>query len=127
MKKTLFVVLTIALSISLLAQGKKGRESTIRGEVVDLQCYMSGATGTGKGASHKDCAISCAKGGIPLGILEDKSNTLYLAGQTKDAMKGANEMLLPFVAEKVTVTGRIYEKGGIKLLMIKKISKQSEK
>jgi hypothetical protein len=126
MKNSLLLLLTIAFTLSLLAQGKKGKESTIKGEVVDLQCYMSGVTGSGKGASHKDCAISCAKGGIPLGILEDKTNTLYLAGQTKDAMKGANDMLLPFVAEKVIVTGRTYEKGGMKLVLIKKISKQSE-
>ena len=126
MKSISLLFVTIALSFSLYSQGKQGTEMTITGEVVDLQCYITGLTGPGKGASHKDCAISCAKGGIPLGILQDKSNTLYLAGQSKVAMKGANEMLLPFVAEKVKATGRVFEIGGLKFLLIKKVTKVSE-
>jgi hypothetical protein len=126
MKNSLLVLITILFTVSLCSQQKQVKESTIVGEVVDIQCYASGATGTGKGPSHKDCAVSCAKGGIPLGILEDKTNTLYVVGQSKVAMKGANEMLLPFVAEKVKVTGKIYEKGGLKFLLARKISKVTE-
>jgi hypothetical protein len=126
MKNLLLILFTVVFTFSLLSQQKQGKESTIIGEVVDIQCYVSGATDPGKGQKHKDCAIECAKGGIPLGILEDKSNTLYLAGQSKVAMKGANELLLPFVAEKVKVTGKVYEKGGLKFLLIKKVSKLSE-
>ncbi len=123
MKAILFLFLTGAFACSLLAQAKGGKEMTIRGEVVDLQCYVTGLTGAGRGASHKDCAISCAKGGIPLGILEEKTNTLYVVGQSKVAMKGANEMLIPYVAEKIKATGRLFQKGGIKFLLVSKISK----
>jgi len=123
---TMFLLAVLGATL-VFGQQKKGKDITVVGEVVDIQCYVSGATGPGKGAEHKECAISCAKGGIPLGILEDNTNTLYVAGQTKSAMKGANEMLLPFVAEKVKVTGRVFEKGGVKLLLINKISKLSEK
>ena len=125
-KNVALILLTIIMAVSLIAQQKKGKEVTLLGEVIDIQCYVSGATGPGKGPEHKDCAIACAKGGIPLGILEDGTGTVYVAGQTKSAMKGANEMLLPFVAEKVKVTGRIFEKGGVKLLLITKIGKQGE-
>ncbi len=126
MKNSLLILFTVVFTLSLFAQQKQGNERTIVGEVVDIQCYATGATGPGKGQKHKDCAIECAKGGIPLGILEDNSNTFYLAGQSKVAMKGANELLLPFVAERVKVTGKVYEKGGIKFLLIKKVSKLSE-
>lgn len=126
MKITLFVLLAITCTFSLFGQGKQGKDMTITGEVVDLQCYVTGLTGPGRGASHKDCAVSCAKGGIPLGILEDKTNALYVTGQSKVAMKGANEMLLPFVAEKVKASGRVFQKGGLKFLLIRKISKVSE-
>ena len=83
-------------------------------------------TGPGKGPSHKECALRCAKGGIPLSILEEKTGKLYLAGQSKEAMKGANDMLIPYVAEKVKVTGRLFEKGGMKLLLISEVSKFDE-
>lgn len=96
---------------------------TIIGEVIDTQCYLTNAMGSGNGKDHKECAISCAKGGIPLSILEAKSGTIYLAGQTKKAMAGANNLLLDYVAEKVKVSGRLIEKDGAKLIMISKVEK----
>jgi hypothetical protein len=127
MKALTMFVLSALTATLVFGQQRKAKDIVVVGEVVDIQCYVSGATGPGKGPEHKDCAISCAKGGIPLGILEDDTNILYVAGQSKSAMKGANEMLLPFVAEKVKVTGRVHEKGGVKLLLINKISRISEK
>lgn len=122
MKKMAVVILTVLLMPGLAAsQGKKSSEVTIIGEVVETQCYVTGLTGPGKGPAHKECAINCAKGGIPLSILEDKSGKLYLGAQSKKGMSGANEMLMPFIAEKVKVTGRVYEKGGMKLILIRNI------
>jgi hypothetical protein len=119
-------VLALFLSSLALAQQKSGKEITITGEVIETQCYVTGLTGPGKGAAHKDCAIRSAKAGIPLAILEDKTNTVYLTGQTKKAQSGTSELLVPFVAEKVKVTGRLFEKGGLKFLLINKVNKVGE-
>ena len=105
------VALLVSLFIAagfVFGQQKKGKEVTISGEVIDPQCYISGAMGKGVGAEHKECATDCAKGGIPLAILEEKTGTIYVAGQTKSSMKGANEMLMEYIAEKVRVTGRVH-------------------
>lgn len=127
MKKSLIVALMILITSGFaLAQQKKGKGIVITGEVVETQCYVSGLSGPGKGLAHKECALKCAKRGIPLSILEDKTGTLYLAGQSKKAMTGANEMLIPFIAEKVKVAGRLFEKGGMKLLLVSKIEKVEE-
>jgi hypothetical protein len=126
MKTSLITALTI-LTISGFALGQQnGKQITIIGEVVESQCYITGLNGPGKGAAHKECALTCAKGGIPLSILEDKTGKLFLAGQTKKAMAGANELLMPYVAEKVKVTGRIFEKGGMKMILISKVNKLGE-
>ncbi len=121
MKKILIVIAILIVYASAWTQ-QKGKIITIVGEVVETQCYVSGLTGPGKGPGHKDCALKSAKQGIPLSILEDKTGTVFLVGQTKKAQSGANEMLIPFIAQKVKVTGRMYEKGGMKLLLISKIS-----
>ncbi len=126
MKKSIFIALAVFIVSGFALAQQKGKQITIVGEVVDSQCYITGLTGPGKGLSHKDCALMCAKAGIPLSILEDKTGTLYLAGQSKKAMAGANELLIPFVAEKVKVTGRLFEKGGMKMLLISKVSKIGE-
>jgi hypothetical protein len=41
-------------------------------------------------------------------------------------MAGTNELLLPFVAEKVKVTGLLFEKGGMKMLLISNMDKMDE-
>jgi hypothetical protein len=128
MRKSLMVCfLLLTVSLLTFGQQKKGKEVIVRGEIVDIQCYVSGAMGKGTGEDHLQCATDCAKGGIPLALLEDKTGIVYILGQTKTAMKGANDMLMDFIAAKVQVSGRLHEKGGVKLLLIAKISKTPEK
>jgi hypothetical protein len=126
MKKSFIITIAVFIVTGFTFAQQKGKQITIVGEVVESQCYITGLNGPGKGLSHKECALRCAKGGIPLSILEDKTGTLYLAGQTKKAMAGANELLIPFVAEKVQVTGRLFEKGGMKMLLISKVNNVGE-
>ncbi len=128
MKKITFTALAILYAAGIaLSQEKSSKVVTITGEVVATQCYVTGLTGPGKGPTHKECAISCAKGGIPLSILEDKTGKVYLAAQSKKAMSGANELLMPFIAEKVLVTGRVFEKGGMRLVLISKVEALAKK
>ncbi len=128
MKKIAFAALAVLFATGIvLSQEKRGKEVAIIGEVVETQCYVTGLTGPGKGAAHKECAINCAKGGIPLSILEDKTGKVYLGAQSKKAMSGANELLMPFIAEKVQVTGRVFEKGGMRLLLISKVEALAKK
>ncbi len=99
---------------------KKGgpKDITVTGEVVDIACFIKmGASGSG----HKQCATDCAKAGIPLAIATEKGE-IYLP-TAKEDMKGANDILLPFVAEKVMVTGKLFEKGGQRLLAINTVEK----
>ena len=126
MYRLLIIALAIFTFSGFALAQQNGKQITIVGEVVESQCYITGLNGPGRGAAHRECALSCAKGGIPLSILEEKTGKLYLAGQTKKAMAGANELLMPYVAEKVKVTGRIFEKGGMKMLLISKVSKVGE-
>jgi hypothetical protein len=119
----LFILVLLINNSQVEAQSKPGKPITIVGEVIDTQCYLSGATGPGKGSGHKECALNCAKGGIPLSILEDKTGSVYLAGQTKKAMTTANHMLLDYIAEHVRVRGRLVEKGGVKMVLIDKVEK----
>ncbi len=70
----------------------------------------------GRGADHEDCAIACIKGGLPPGIVEDKTGTVYILTPEKGT-KGGNEALVQYAAKTVTVKGKVVEKGGSKLLL----------
>ena len=126
MKKTIVIILPLLLFVLVTAfsqekQGKKkeAKEVTVTGEVIDVKCYIQGMMG-GMGEDHKQCATDCIKGGLPVGILDEKSEKVYLV-VPKAGMKGANEELLPFVAQKVKMTGTFAEKGGQKILIYTKV------
>ena len=52
----------------------------VKGEVIDTWCYFSGVMGGPEsvvGSAHHTCALWCAAGGIPVGILAD-DGTVYM-------------------------------------------------
>ena len=100
-----------------MASNNGGKSVTIQGYVLDSACAFT--KGLKKPVSAQ-CAIACAKAGSPLVILAD-NGTIYwpIAGSTPSS--GQNEKLLPFAGEKVTVTGKVFQRGGSSALVIEKI------
>lgn len=119
MKTFLTLTLFGLLTLSSLAQDKadQKRASTeaisISGEIIDIKCYSTGMMG-GHGPEHEECALACIKGGLPVGLLEDKTDAVFLIVPAK-GMKGGNEEVAQFVAKRVTLRGKIVEKGGQKI------------
>ena len=91
----------------------------VTGEVVDAWCYASQTMGAGHGPVHKACAVACVGGGITPGILDDQGK-LWLCVKSK-AYQGCRDLLFPFVAKRVTVTGWEAHHGGTNVLRISKV------
>ncbi|MBA3855670.1 MAG: hypothetical protein C0507_02055 [Cyanobacteria bacterium PR.3.49] len=98
------------------------------GEVVDAWCFASQVMGPGRGEKHKACALACIHGGVSAGILDEKTGELFIAAKHK-GYTGCKDLLLPFVAKRVTVKGWIARKGGCNLIKIQevKLAKPGEK
>ena len=92
-------------------------EVTIVGEVISPVCYLDH---NGKGAEHKGCAESATASGLPLAILEDDTEFLYLA-ITPDK-KSADEQLRPFIAQRVQVQGKLMEGNGLTIIEVEKVN-----
>ncbi len=90
---------------------------TVKGYVIDSACAF---TKNLEKPISAECAKACAKAGSPLVILADNGSVYW---PTSDAMPAAsqNEKLLPFAAQKVVVSGKLYERGGSRALLIEKI------
>ena len=116
------LILVVSFAYPAIAQDKKKPEVTMKAEVIDTKCYISGSMGDASGEEHKECAILCARAGVPLGLLEETTKSVYFVARMK-GMAGANDMLLPFVGTTVLVTGRVTEKGGAKLFLLDTIEK----
>ena len=86
----------------------------IKGELVDSLCYV--AMGA-KGPGHKQCAIDCAKAGIPVSILEDGTGKLYTV-LPKEDKTGLPESVISKMGDKVTLKGDFYENGGNKYVAV---------
>ena len=119
MKSVFFTfVLAAAFAVSTTAQSQEAKSTSnnvsITGEIIDVKCYTTGMMG-GRGPEHEDCAIACIKGGLPVGVLDEKTGDVYTIVPAKGT-KGANEALLKFVAKKVKIEGKLLEKGGNKIL-----------
>ncbi len=95
----------------------KPEAMTVKGEVVDLWCYMAAGA---RGAEHKQCAIDCAKAGNPIGIVDDQGN-IYLAMGAEDKQPAKN-ILADKMADTVEATGKVYKQGGVQAIFIEKVT-----
>ena len=113
------VVLLALAGLSVgIAQHHTGTETTFVGRVVGLACYLGHGT---VGDSHRECALTCAKTGIPMAILDQSTQTLYLP-LAKDHHQAANTELMPFVEKQVRVTGNVIEKDGMKAIILESLA-----
>ncbi len=76
--------------------------------VVVTGCYVSHDS---KGPSHAACAETCAKAGVPLALLDEKTGAVYLPIASDH--KNQNERL---------VTGTVVTKGGMTGIAIKMLA-----
>ena len=116
---TLFVTLVFTL---MTAAASKENTVTVKGYVLDSACAFT--KNLDKPISRQ-CAETCARAGSPLVILSD-NGTIYwpIAGTTPSA--GQNKKLMPFAGQKVVASGRSFERGGSKALVIEKIEAESK-
>ena len=97
-------------TLSLGAEAKdSGKTETIKGEVVDMMCYIDHGA---KGEKHKGCAEKCIKSGGPVGLLT-ADNELYLVIGDHKPM---NEELAAKAAQTVTLKGKVVERNGVKMI-----------
>ena len=111
--RVLVVVAAVALLVLAAFGQPKGAKISVKGEVVDLWCYLEGGD---HGAKHKDCAVACAKAGNPIGIVTPKGD-VYVAMGIKDHQPG-REVLIGKMAQNVTVTGTLVKKGGTQVIYV---------
>jgi hypothetical protein len=107
----------MAMAAMMLAGGVLGARAadTVTGEVVDLSCYLHHPD-TSHGASHKKCAETCAKKGLPMGLLTGDKQ-VFLLLEDHDNPK-AYAAALAKAAQQATVEGDKVNVGGVQGLIV---------
>ncbi len=121
-KATVFIFLISAFSMNAFAASEK---KTITGEVMDTWCYVSQIMGGSDfvvGTSHHVCAVWCAAGGIPVGLLDKEDGKIYMIMSLgDDTTNVANKELLDIQSHEITVTGSVFELDGLNYIYVDEV------
>ena len=113
--KITMVTLTVGAVLAVRALSMAAEEKTpaatqtIKGEVVDLMCYLDHGA---KGEKHKGCAKKCIESGGPVGLLTADEQLYLVIGDHKPI----NKELAAKAAETVTLKGKVVERNGVKMI-----------
>src|SRR6202050_5873543 len=89
---------------------------TVTGQLVDLACYGVNKENTGNAHKGKGliCGQACAREGFPVGLVATDGKVYQVTGELA---AHANAKLIPHIAQTVTITGDVSEKGGTNLIV----------
>ncbi len=117
-RATILAVAAMGGMLAMRAVPAARADDTVTGEVVDLSCYL-GHPETSKGASHKKCAETCAKKGLPMGLLTEDSQ-VYVLVEDHDNPKGY-AAAIDSAAKTITVEGRKVAQGGLNGIVVESV------
>ena len=102
------------------AQAAAGQRVKVTGEVIDSWCYLTEIMYP-EGTAHHQCALWCAAGGIPVGILADDGTVYTVLKLGDDSTSNANPKVLEIQSHRVTVEGDLFARDGINYLLIDRV------
>jgi len=90
----------------------------VTGEVIDMSCYLHHPE-TSTGTSHRKCAETCAKKGLPMGLLTSDKQ-VYLLLEDHDNPK-AYASAIAKAAQQATVDGDKVSVGGVQAIVVEAV------
>ena len=109
-----------ALWLNLSQRGRhslvQGQEIVVRGEVLDMTCYIAHNL---SGPQHAQCAKKCIRKGLPVGIKGEDGKIYLLVGKKQPV----NAELADYAAKTVTIRGKETLRDGFALLQVEEIRK----
>ena len=122
------IAAAIIVSASITALGFKlwerkshsiaqGQDVLVKGEVLDMTCYIAYNL---SGPEHASCARDCIRSGLPVGIKAEDGKVYLLTGK---AGKPVNAELADYAAKVVTIRGKQSIRDGFAQLQVDEIRK----
>ena len=115
--KLINLALLLSLVMAAFAAETTPKVVAVKGYVLDSACAFTKGL---KKPISAECATACAKAGSPLVILTT-TGTIYWPIADSTPSSSQNDKLLPFAGKNVSVSGKVFERGGSKAIVISKI------
>ncbi|CAN5911534.1 hypothetical protein BH24BAC1_BH24BAC1_09450 [soil metagenome] len=114
----LLVICCALVSVAAIpANEGTGEEVNVKGEVLDMSCFMASGA---KGEGHKSCAEKCLSNGMPIGLLGSDGKVYLLVEDHKNAEP--YQSLKKQAAAQVSVTGKYFQRNGMPGIVIAKVT-----
>ena len=100
-----------------------GEKIQVKGEIIDTWCYFSGVMGAPEsvtGSAHHTCALWCAAGGIPVGVLAE-DGTVYMVLKWEGNGDVAGDTLLRVQSQEIEAEGILHKRDGVNYLIVEKV------
>ena len=97
---------------------------TVTGEAIDTWCYFSGVMGGADavvGSAHHTCALWCAAGGIPVGLLAEDGTVYMVLKIEDDDETNGGDGLLSIASHETTAEGMYYVRDGVNYLVVEQV------
>lgn len=111
-------------NVSLAFSATEAKPIEIKGEIIDTWCYLSGVMGGEDavvGSAHHTCALWCAAGGIPVGVLdEDGKIYMVLKLQGEDSL-AKTDNIMEIQSDVITAKGMHYVRDGVNYLVVQDV------
>jgi hypothetical protein len=116
MKLSTMLAVTLVFAVAVFA-AETSKTTTVKGYVLDSACAFTKGL---KKPISAECATACAKAGSPLVILAP-SGTIYWPIADTTPSSSLNDKLLPYAGQTVSVSGKVFQRGGSIAIVISKI------
>ena len=124
MSRSILASIALAAVAALPAYAAEGKRIEIKGELIDTWCYFSGVMGGPEavvGSAHHTCAMWCAAGGIPVGLLGEDGEVYMVLKLPEDDASNGGETFLTLTNDTIEAEGMHYERDGINYLVVSKV------
>jgi len=120
MKRLMAFSIAVVVAGVIVARSVRAADAdstvTVKGEVVDMACYLDHGA---HGEKHAECAATCIQSGLPVGIKGEDGKTYLLIGEHKPL----NKTLAEYAGKTITVKGKLATRDGINMIENAEIQK----
>ncbi len=114
-------VMALGVLASLGTQAAQAAQRVeVTGEVIDSWCYLTEIMYP-EGTAHHQCALWCAAGGIPVGILADDGTVYIVLKLEDDATSVANPAIMEIQSHRVRIEADLHVRNGINYLVVGRV------
>jgi len=74
------------------------------------------------GSAHHTCAIWCAAGGIPVGMLGEDGDVYMILKLPEDDASAGGDTFVELTNDTINAEGMVYERDGLKYLVVSEVT-----